>query len=102
MTVDEIRAYLDDPTWRNLRYFAHQIAADLSDLAALLLYDLQRRIKRQGKKLVRDRKFWTYDAMWTFKESHPYASESGIRKAFLALEQAGLIEIEKSGKYNKT
>lgn len=101
MNMDAIYEYLHNPDTPELRYFPHAVAAEQSDLAAVLLYDLCHRIKRQKKPLIRDRKQWTYDAMRVFADQHPYASESGIRKAFLALEVLGYIEIEKSGKYNK-
>src|SRR4051794_22856593 len=100
MTRDEILDYLKSPERPNLRYFPHVAAQDLSDLAAILLYDLHGRIKRRRKPLVRDRKTWTFDTMRVFAELHPYAKEPGIRKALLALEKAELIEIEKSGKWN--
>ena len=100
MTTLEIHEYLRDAGPRQLCYFPFQVAADTSDLAAVLLYDLQRRVNGQKKKLIRDHLQWTYDTHKTFAADHPYASEPGVRKAFLALEKAGLIRIEKSGKYN--
>jgi hypothetical protein len=101
MTINDIIQYLRSPETPALRYFPHSVAAELSDLAAVLLYDLWGRVVRQKKPLVRDGRQWTYDPMRVFAENHPYASESGIRKAFLALEEADLLRIEKTGRFNK-
>ena len=101
MNTKEIREYLGTPSKPNLRYFPFQVAADLSDLAAVLLYDIHRRISTRKKPIIKDGFSWTYDTLETFAAAHTYASESGVRKAFVALSSAGLIRIEKTGKFNK-
>lgn len=100
MNSNDLREYLRDPAPVELHYFAYGVSESTSDLAAVLLYDLASRISRQKKKLIRGRRQWTFDAMRVFAEVHPYASEAGIRKAFKALEKAGYVQIEKSGKWN--
>jgi hypothetical protein len=99
MTTKQLYDYLESPNKPELRYFPYGVAKTLSDLAAILLYDLQWRIGSR-KPLIKHGRNWTYDAMRVFTETHPYASESGIRMAFLALENAGFIVIKKTGKYN--
>lgn len=101
VTTNQIHDYLRNPDKVDLHYFAYKVTEDLSDLAGVLIYDLQGRIDRQRKPLIKDGLSWTYDAMRVFVGAHPYASEAGIRKAFLVLETAGLIKIEKTGKYNR-
>ena len=87
-----------DPAFR---LFPRNLAEQVSDLAAVLLYDLARRTNGKKKPTIRDGKAWVYDAMEVFTKTHPYASESGVRKAFLKLKKADLIIIEKSRKYNR-
>ena len=101
MTTKEIQQYLENPEKPNLRYFPFQVAHILSDLAAVVLYDLHKRITGRKKPLLKDGSNWVFDALRVFAENHPYASEPGIRKTFLALAEAGLIRIERTGKYNK-
>ncbi len=96
---DEIKDYLQNAQAPQLRYFPFRVAAETSDLAAILLYDLQGRIRRQKKKNIKDRLQWTYDKMELFAKTHS-VSKSGIRKAFLALEAKELIKIRKDRKYN--
>ncbi len=100
MILADIHNYLRSVEVADLRYFPHTVAEGFSDLAAVLLYDLYSRLKRQRKKLIRGGFQWTFDSMRVFAETHRFASEAGIRKAFLALESEGLIVIEKSGKFN--
>ena len=101
MTTHEIHTYLCDPEKPELRYFPHAVAETLSDLAAVLLYDIHGRLKRKKKPLIRDGHEWIYDTLQEFAIAHPYASESGVRRAFLALHEAGFIVIEKTGKFNR-
>lgn len=101
MTKLEIHQYLRTPGNNELWYFPFQVARDLSDLAAALLYDLQWRQEQRRKKLVKDGKKWSFDSACAFAKKHRYASEEGIRDALLRLEREGLVEIEKKGKYNK-
>ncbi len=101
MTIKEIQQYLENPEKPNLHYFPFQVAHVLSDLAAVMLYDIYKRLTGRTKPLIKDGHNWVFDALRVFAENHPYASESGIRKAFLALAKNGLIRIERTGKYNK-
>ena len=41
MTINEIQDYLRNAEEPTLRYFAPAVASELSDLAAVLLYDIQ-------------------------------------------------------------
>jgi DNA-binding PadR family transcriptional regulator len=99
MTTEEIHAYLQNPDARQPWYFPGQVARDRSDLMAILLYDIY--VRTRNRKKAKDGYKWTFDAMRIFAENHPYASEAGIRKAFLELEKAGLIVIDKTGKRNR-
>jgi|GEM_PF-6085688 len=101
MTTEEIQDYLRTPGNEGLRYFPYQVARDLSDLAAVLLYDLQGRQENRAKPLLKDGRKWCFDAMRALAKQHRYASEPGIRAALIALERAGIVFIDKSGKYNE-
>lgn len=100
MTVSEVRDHLRNPEKSTLWFFPYHVAKKLSDLAAILVYDLHIRIRGQKKKLIRDELQWTYDTMEVFAQKHLYASKEGVRKGFLALEGAALILIKKKGKFN--
>jgi hypothetical protein len=100
MTPEEIGAYLRSEKCPDRRLFPYQVGRERSDLGAVVFYDLGRRITERAKPLKRGRWHWTYDPIAAFAKEHPCASEAGIRRSMQALEAAGLIYVEKSGKYN--